>query len=158
MNSIWSLNEAVDLAFLGEKQVLRSVSRGVSTWKPSASELNKPGPSNASNFFYKKPQEAIQGGDKLLPSKPSNPYARPTVGKCFRCNQLRHRSNECPTIPQAHLLDVQTEVDDFKEQFEEASERLSLAILDGDEGDPLLCVLERLILVEPCQTQRNSIF
>ena len=60
MNSIWSLNEAVNLAFMGEKQVLKSVSRGLSTRKPNASELNKPGPSNASNFFYKKPQEAIQ--------------------------------------------------------------------------------------------------
>ena len=140
MNSIWSLNEAVNLAFLGEKQVLRSVSREVSTRKPSPSELNKPGPSNASNYFYKKPQEATQGGDKLLPPKPSNPYARPMVGKCFRCNQPGHRSNECPTRPQAHLLDAQTEEDDFKEQFEEASEILSPAILDGDERDPLLCV------------------
>ena len=140
MNSIWSLNEAVNLAFLGEKQVLRSVSREVSTRKPSPSEFNKPGPSNASNYFYKKPQEATQGGDKLLPPKPSNPYARPMVGKCFRCNQPGHRSNECPTRPQAHLLDAQTKEDDFKEQFEEASEILSPAILDGDERDPLLCV------------------
>ena len=50
MNSIWSLNEAVNLAFMGEKQVLKSVSRGLSTRKPNASELNKPGPSNASKL------------------------------------------------------------------------------------------------------------
>ena len=35
---------------------------------------------------------------------------------------------------------------------------MSPTVLDGDDGDPLLCILERLLLAEPCQTQRNSIF
>ena len=30
--------------------------------------------------------------------------------------------------------------------------------LDGDEGDPLVCILERLLLAEPCTSQTNSIF
>ena len=72
------------------------------------------------------------------------------VGKCFRYNQLGHRS--------AHLVDVQAEEDEYKEEFEEASKRLSPTFLDGDEGVPLVCILERLLLREPCQTKKNSIF
>ena len=60
--------------------------------------------------------------------------------------------------PQAHLLDIQDEDLDGKEEFEEASERLSPTVLDGDDGTLLLCILERLLLAEPCITQRNSIF
>ena len=35
---------------------------------------------------------------------------------------------------------------------------MSPAVLDEDEGTPLLCILERLLLAEPCCTQRNAIF
>ena len=36
--------------------------------------------------------------------------------------------------------------------------RLSPAVLDGDKGNLLLCIVERLLLAEPCAFQRNSIF
>ncbi|KAL5566080.1 hypothetical protein UlMin_029244 [Ulmus minor] len=158
MNSVWSLNEAVNLAFLGEKQVLRSTTRGFSGRKSSVGESSRPSPLPTNNPFFKKPHELPLGNDKAPPPKPNNPYARPMVGKCFRCNQPGHRSNECPTRPQTHLVDVQDEEEEFKEEFEEASERLSPVVLDGDEGEPLMCVLERLLLTESCPTQRNSIF
>ena len=80
------------------------------------------------------------------------------VGKCFKCNQPRHRSNECPTRPQTHLLDIQDKDYEDREEFEEAPDRLSPAVLDEDEGTPLLCILERFLLAEPCCTQRNVIF
>ena len=89
------------------------------------------------------------GNDTAPPPKPNKPYAR-MVGKCFRCNQLGHRSNKCPTRPQAHPVDVQNEEDEFKEEFKEAFEWLSPVVLDGDERVPLMCVLERLLLAESC--------
>ena len=37
--------------------------------------------------------------------KTSNPYAKPTSGKCFTCNQPGHRSNECPNRKSIHMVD-----------------------------------------------------
>ncbi|GKB98265.1 reverse transcriptase [Tanacetum coccineum] len=54
--------------------------------------------------------------------KASNPYTKPTSGKCFRCNQPRHRSNECPNRRSIHMVD-KDEVEDM------------LCQPDGDEYD-----------------------
>ena len=97
MNFIWSLNEAVNLAFLGERQVLKSVTRSLTTRRPSTNEFNRTGSQPTNNSSSRKPPEVNVGGDKMAPQKPINPYAHSMVGKCFRCNQPGHRSNECPT-------------------------------------------------------------
>ena len=35
-------------------------------------------------------------GNTTNQTKPNNPYAKPTLGKCFRCNEPGHKSNKCP--------------------------------------------------------------
>lgn len=48
-------------------------------------------------------QPLNMGQDKEA-KKTDNPYARPYVGKCFRCNQQGHKSNECPTRKTINVL------------------------------------------------------
>ena len=43
--------------------------------------------------------------------KPANPYAWPTLIKCFKCNQLGHRSNDCPLRKTVHLAERKEEDD-----------------------------------------------
>ena len=37
--------------------------------------------------------------------KAANPYARPTPGKCFKCNQPGHRSSDYPRRKAVHLVE-----------------------------------------------------
>ena len=39
--------------------------------------------------------------------KPTNPCDRPAPGKCFKCNQLDQRSNECPLRKVVHLVEIE---------------------------------------------------
>ena len=42
----------------------------------------------------------------------NNPYVRPEPKKCFRCNQLGHRSNQCPKRQMINLIEAGGEVGD----------------------------------------------
>ena len=41
--------------------------------------------------------------------KVANPYARLALGKCFKCNQLGHRSSNCPLRKAVHLTERDNE-------------------------------------------------
>ena len=36
---------------------------------------------------------------------PTNPYPRPAPIKCFKCNQMGHRSSDCPLRKVVHLAE-----------------------------------------------------
>ena len=44
-----------------------------------------------------------------------NIYIKPKVGKCYRCGEFEHRSNECPKKRQPNLTDYE---DDGEEEVE----------------------------------------
>ena len=52
-------------------------------------------------------------GKKLMEPKEtprqSNPYAKPILGKCYRCNQLGHRSSECPNRRTINIVEREEE-------------------------------------------------
>ncbi|XP_020690236.1 uncharacterized protein LOC110105185 [Dendrobium catenatum] len=162
LNSLWTLSQAVNFALKAELQLSKqsksyssrrilpdqpSDSRSLSSNKPTAQAL----PTGTSN-----------NSDGKAPFKPrqpprDNPYIKPTTLKCFRCFQLGHKSNECPTRPQLQLVEGDNEeteeriTADYDENVEE---------LVPDEGDVVVCILERLLLAlrQPTNSQRNAIF
>ncbi|PKU68484.1 RNA-directed DNA polymerase [Dendrobium catenatum] len=91
------------------------------------------------------------------PSGKENPYVKPSTLKCFRCFQVGHKSNECPTRPQVQLIEGEGD-DEIVEIAGDDDQEAEDVI--ADEGDPVMCVLERLLLAPrmPNASQRNAIF
>ena len=59
------------------------------------------------NEFFKK--DKVAGKQKVVDTKEApkaaNLYARPTLGKCFKCNQPGHRSSDYPLRRAIHLAE-----------------------------------------------------
>ena len=69
-------------------------------------------------------------GNIFVPTKTSNPYAKPVGVKCYRCGEVSHHSNECPKQKAMNVMEkgddvVENEVcgpegdDDYEEHEQE---------------------------------------
>ncbi|KAA0025759.1 hypothetical protein E6C27_scaffold653G00530 [Cucumis melo var. makuwa] len=82
--------------------------------------------------------------------KINNIYTRPTLGKCFRCGQQEHLSNECP---QRRALTIE------ERQEDDNSYDNNYAVSTSDEGDQLSCVVQRVLTPTANRIpHRNSLF
>ncbi|KAI0529675.1 hypothetical protein KFK09_002229 [Dendrobium nobile] len=169
LNSVWSLSQAVNFAIKAEMQQARQ-NRSSShrrTMIDLGSEVSKlPGTiprkmpiANDHSGAASIPRQNTDPRNQLKPKMPfkENPYPRPQGIKCFRCFQPGHKSNECPTRQQIQLLDGEGE---FELDLPEEEHHTDVEDVCADEGDPLVCVLEKLLLAprKPVLSQRHSIF
>ncbi|PKU71894.1 RNA-directed DNA polymerase [Dendrobium catenatum] len=168
LNSVWTLSQAVNFALKAELQMQRH-SRSFSQRRSMPLEVNSevskhhPQPGkfqpNASPSSSHNSAENRAAAAKLKGPVKENPYSRPTTLKCFRCFQPGHKSNECPNRQQIQMLDgshgEDGGVNDHLTDGEDYAEDLQ-----GDEGEPIICILEKLLLAprQPQQSQRNAIF
>ncbi|XP_020702058.1 uncharacterized protein LOC110113720 [Dendrobium catenatum] len=135
-----------------------TVETGAETSKPPGTVIHKtPPPIDNSGSV----NPAKQSTDPRLPAKPrglfkENPYPRPQGLKCFRCFQPGHKSNECPTR-QLQILDDEGELE---QELPEEERHTDVEDVFADEDEPLICVLEKLLLAPRKQvnSQRHSIF
>lgn len=89
-------------------------------------------------------QSSYQGLKTNARSKGStgeNPYNKPISRKYFRCSQPGHRPNECPARKSVNIVDGD---DSTKENDVEPKEESEF--VKGDEGDPMNCVVQWLLL------------
>ncbi|GKC67890.1 hypothetical protein Tco_1100488 [Tanacetum coccineum] len=83
--------------------------------------------------------------------KTSNPYTKPTSGKCFRCNKPRHMSNEYPKRKSIHMVDKDEVEDVFCEpDGNEYDDELEYE----DEYQPINVI--RKLMLAPKQEDHNS--
>ncbi|XP_028556143.1 uncharacterized protein LOC114581024 [Dendrobium catenatum] len=179
LNAVWSLSQAINYALKIELQTKRqaSVRSYRRNWEQpvEAPKIPLQNTVNAS-----KPQISTTGagqttsvagqpqtpGPRMLEPKgimkgkapvKENPYARASTLKCFRCFQPGHKSNECPTRGQLQILEG--EIEEVEDGNDEWAENV-VEDVDGDDGEPVVCVLQRLLLAprRPAKTQRNALF
>lgn len=73
-------------------------------------------------------KKSMEGTQK---QKQMNPYAKPIPGNCYRCNQLRHRSSDCPQRKGINIVGCA----DHEEDFEDGDEVICGPDGDSDGGD-----------------------
>ncbi|CAL9192661.1 unnamed protein product [Musa hybrid cultivar] len=95
---------------------------------------------------------------KHNPTITNNPYARPLVGKCFKCGEPSHRSNECRARKTVNLTD-------HKDNFEGDAQDDTIDDIDNakiaeKEGEHDACVVKRLLLTprQEDPSQRKKFF
>lgn len=116
LTPIWSVDEAYNMAIRAEDFLTQSNQRRTySTPKPVTTQsphdvtsVQTATPSSqpvlASDTGSSKNQRQKQGNDVPARNSMSNPYARPMTGKCFKCGEPGHRSNECRARKAVNLI------------------------------------------------------
>ena len=102
-------------------------------------------------------QEVAVERKKEQTFKPSgqNSYSRSSLGKCFRCGQTGHLSNNCP---QRRTIATAEGGGQTSEDSIEAEEETEL--IEADDGERVSCVIQRLLITpkEEKNLQRHCLF
>ncbi|CAL5438483.1 unnamed protein product [Camellia sinensis] len=89
----------------------------------------------------------------------TNPYAKPTTDKCYRCGTLGHHSNVCPERRTANLVEEEDEIgDDGDAKYE--GDQYEGAKLAREEGERVNYVVQRVLFTPKTEglSQRHNIF
>lgn len=128
--------------------------------KKSNLEFNKSSTSQEKNSStrkedsIKKGASTSKGNEGTSFKRNTNPYNHPTLGKCFRCGQQGHLSNECP---QRRTLIIQEE-ENSDQEHQDLKEDANFLLVD--DGDQLLCIIQKILLTPKTERhhQRNALF
>jgi hypothetical protein len=172
MQTIYSLNEAINLATKAEAQLDRSKANIVTrnSFDPTyaaadkgKSPMNQPPPSSTIKGPSSSGAPAKITGI-VPPEALRNPYARPNSDKCYRCGQPGHQSNQCPRRSTINLIEPgeETYLAGEEEEDETTYTYDENEIIRGDDGELLSrsLVVRRLLLTpkQTDQSQRHNIF
>lgn len=112
--------------------------------------------------FFSQPRAPLKPPANIvpIPTQNQNSYAKPTPGKCFKCNQVGHKSNDCPLKKMANVAKEIEEKEEEEEPESSAEFEDEQIMVAEDEGEYINCVVQR-VLLSPKQaeySQRHQIF
>jgi hypothetical protein len=67
----------------------------------------------------------------------NNPYIRHGPKNCFKCNQPRHRSHQCPRRKMVNLIKAETSKGEDGAIGDKPTRYEQVELVDADEGVPL---------------------
>ncbi|GJW88693.1 transposon ty3-I gag-pol polyprotein [Tanacetum coccineum] len=151
LTSIWSVDQAQNMAVKAERMAFKTRVRfRGSNMESSSNYKNRPNkiqstiPSTTTTTSSSKASR--NGVDRNKESQPvnSNPYARPTGAKCFRCGEPGHRSNVCPKQSTYYLVESRNDGLISNDVFQEEDELEYVEPLDG-EAEQVTYVVQRTL-------------
>ncbi|GKB46713.1 transposon ty3-I gag-pol polyprotein [Tanacetum coccineum] len=164
LTPIWSVDQAQNMAMKAERMASKTgVGFRRSNMESSSNYGSRPNPIQSTipstTTTTSSSKASGSGGDKNKESQPvnSNPYARPTGAKCFRCGKPGHRSNVCPK--RSIYYSVESGNDGLTVDFQEEDELEYAEPLDG-EAEQVTYVIQRTLCSPKVSdsSQRNKIF
>ncbi|PWA35596.1 hypothetical protein CTI12_AA608120 [Artemisia annua] len=96
---VYTLDDAYNLAIRAENQLAKKnrppvfSSNRTSNWSTQSTFKPESSQSGSKSDVLDKKKQVVNTSTAI--SKPTNPYERPIVGKCFKCGLPGHRSSDC---------------------------------------------------------------
>ena len=165
--SIWSVDQAQNLAMKAERMATKTgvgfrlvTLESTSSYgaKPNQNQFALPSTTTSTSTNSKASGSGVDKSKETQPVK-SNPYAKPTGDKCFRCGEPGHRSNVCPKRNTLYTSEVGNDGVFGDESFQEKDDVEYTEPLDG-ELEQITCVIQRTLCSPKVSdsSQRNKIF
>ncbi|XP_020887735.1 uncharacterized protein LOC110230088 [Arabidopsis lyrata subsp. lyrata] len=163
LQTVWTVQEASSLALKAE--LIEKSSRGFSSFRRSAPQNNfdstddkeKNAIIKDSNFGNKGAGSAGTSTSNRQEKAPilrqSNPYAKPSGDKCYRCGGQGHISNVCPSRKIVALIEEEEE-----DEHEEDNEYEGVEFAEEESHKKVNCVLQRILLSSKEEGQRKNLF
>ncbi|CAA7062219.1 unnamed protein product [Microthlaspi erraticum] len=92
---------------------------------------------------------------KAPAQRQNNPYAKPSLDKCYRCQGQGHKSNVCPSRRTVALLG---EEEDEEQEFNEDDEYEGVEFAEEESHEKINIVLQRILLSSKDEGQRKNLF
>lgn len=168
LQNLWTLQEAINMALKAE---MIGVERAATNYRRAATPIEQPlnsaidkGKATASSSISHNKANIEGGSTKFanrgvgrVPPQRENPYARPSIDICYRCQKSGHHSNNCPERRQANLVEREAFSEVEEEVVDEGDyDGVEFAVEEGLER--LNLVLQRVLLSPKEEGQRHNIF
>ncbi|XP_038989925.1 uncharacterized protein LOC120113183 [Phoenix dactylifera] len=168
---VWSLTEATSLALKLEAQATRKAHQfqPMNRASSSRSTIAKPKTVEGAATSSQPPPISTSRGagnfsrQQAAPKGNGNPYERPMPIKCYRCQEVGHRSNECPRRRPVHVVEAEDEEEmphEEEDHEEGQTDDEDVEVTVPDQGVPASFVVQRILFAPKNEeeSQRHSIF
>ncbi|KAL1204461.1 hypothetical protein V5N11_004047 [Cardamine amara subsp. amara] len=158
LQTVWTVQEASNLVLKAE--LMEASSRNFSPFKRYPPQNNRESSGDkdkgtGAKEIHPNNKEAGSSNNtqpiKVPNQKQGNPYSRPTIDKCFRCQGQGHRSNVCPTRKNVAFVGKE-------EDREEENEYEEAEYAEEESTEVVSLVLQRILLSSKEEGQRKSLF